>query len=554
LETIRTLIVDDEPRIRRGIERLVLSCGEGWEVVATAGDGAEAMEYLVQTNGAIDLLITDVKMPEMDGLTLIQEAKKLYTFYPLLISGYDDFVYVQTALREGALDYLLKPIDREQFRLRMMEVRSKITSGRLQYQKLGEMEREAQKLKISRQTQTLSYITSAGIDMTSLGYWVDEFPKGKYLLVCIRMDTLPIKTRSYTDKDWKAYFYVFENIVSEVVSNHLSKMKHHGWCWRGANSEFWTLLYSPNMQWEWDCNALELANQIRSSIQTYTPFSVSIAYGDSFDDLYLLPDAKRQALGLMIYRFLYGGNQVFRPYLEQQGGKMPDRRDTHLGPIAQRLKRSVEQANVEEAGDIARQLFDELDQLDSPVLLQSTVQNVIILIHSAGVERYGGIAHPGSVERELHNVNRAASVHELKQCVNRSIEQMVKDIRSSRDTVNMKPVEQAKTWIKDNLGEEITIKKIADQVHMNPTYFCEYFKIQTGETILDYLTWQRMEKVKDLLQDPSMKLQEISLRVGYHDLKYFSRLFKQWTGQTPSKYREQMPEFQGGEREHGIQR
>jgi two-component system response regulator YesN len=242
LETIRTLIVDDEPRIRRGIERLVLSCGEGWEVVATAGDGVEAMEYLVQTNGAIDLLITDVKMPEMDGLTLIQEAKKRYIFYPLLISGYDDFVYVQTALREGALDYLLKPVDREQFRQRMMEIRSKITSGRHQYQKLEEMEGEAGKLKISRQTQTLSYITSAGIDMTSLGYWVDEFPKGEYLLVCTQMDTLPIKSRSYTAKDWKAYFYVFENIISEVVSNHLSIMKHRGWCWRGANSEFWTLL------------------------------------------------------------------------------------------------------------------------------------------------------------------------------------------------------------------------------------------------------------------------------------------------------------------------
>src|SRR5262245_38134907 len=99
MTTIKVLIVDDEARIRRGIERLVLSCGEAWEVVATASDGREALDYFEQTGGGVDLLITDVKMPEMDGLTLIKEAKKRFSFYPLLISGFDDFTYVQTALR-----------------------------------------------------------------------------------------------------------------------------------------------------------------------------------------------------------------------------------------------------------------------------------------------------------------------------------------------------------------------------------------------------------------------------------------------------------------------
>jgi two-component system response regulator YesN len=116
MQKIRTLIVDDEARIRRGIERLVHSCGDDWEVVATASDGREALDCFHRLQGAIDLLITDVKMPEMDGLTLIKEAKKQYSFYPLLISGYDDFSYLQTALREGALDYLLKPVERAHLR------------------------------------------------------------------------------------------------------------------------------------------------------------------------------------------------------------------------------------------------------------------------------------------------------------------------------------------------------------------------------------------------------------------------------------------------------
>ncbi|MNC17321.1 HTH-type transcriptional activator Btr [compost metagenome] len=84
----------------------------------------------------------------------------------------------------------------------------------------------------------------------------------------------------------------------------------------------------------------------------------------------------------------------------------------------------------------------------------------------------------------------------------------------------------------------MTIKRIADTVFMNPTYFCQYFKLQTGETVLDYVTRVRMEQAGRLLRDPLVKLQEVSREVGYQDTRYFSRLFKQHYGQLPSHYRD----------------
>jgi two-component system, response regulator YesN len=551
LQIIKTLIVDDEPRIRRGLERLILSCGEGFKVVATAGDGIEALEYMQQTHGAVDLLITDVRMPEMDGLTLIEEAKKRYSFYPLLISGYDDFAYVQTALRQGALDYLLKPVDREQFRIRLMEIQAIIRHREHESQKRAEMERAAGKLKSSRQTQTLSNITAAGIDIKSLGYWVDDFPPGKYLLQYICLDLLPVKSRGYTTRDWKAYFYALENIIEEVVSTHVNQTNRLGWRWRGTESDFWTLLCIPDMESEWAEEALELSGHIRSAVQTYSPFTVSISYGNPVDDLYLLPEAKRQAHALMNYRFLYGGNQVFHPMLAAQSGAILERKDVDLTSIIQELKRSVEMGIAEEAAECSKQLFGKLERAGSPALVQTAAQNVIMLIHAAGMETYGGFTHPTSVEQELAKIKNAASLHDLKQSVNRFIAQVIRDIQKSRASANMKPVQQAKDWIVKHLNEELTIKKIADHVHMNPTYFCEYFKMQTGQTILDYLTGKRLEKARDLLRDPNLKLREVSLLVGYHDVKYFSRLFKQWSGQTPSKFRDQELTFHGGERPYG---
>lgn len=101
------------------------------------------------------------------------------------------------------------------------------------------------------------------------------------------------------------------------------------------------------------------------------------------------------------------------------------------------------------------------------------------------------------------------------------------------------PIQVAKEWIKNNLGENISIKKIAQQVYMNPNYFCDYFKNQTGETILDYVTSARLEKAKELLEKTDLKIYDIAISVGYQDTKYFSRLFKQWLGQTPSQFRDQ---------------
>jgi len=554
MKKIRVMIVDDEARIRRGIERLVHSCGDDWEVVATASDGREALEVLHQIQGRIDLLITDVKMPEMDGLTLIKEAKIHYSFYPLLISGYDDYAYLQTALREGALDYLLKPVDREQFRLRMAEIRTIISKGRYQSHKREELERESEKLKKTRLTQTLSYITSMGIDMTTLGYWVDEFPRGAYVLLSIRLDTLPVKTRSYKPSDWKAYYYILENIISELLDNQFQHTDRQGWCWRGGESDFWMLLFSPDSDFDWEICAHELALKLRSAIQTYTPFSVSIAFGNAIEDLYLLPEAKRQATALMNYRFLSGGNQVFRPTNEAgniQEVKPLHSIDRNLSAIAQRLKRSVLQGNSEEAEESLRQFCEQLDRLDSPSLLRKTVQNAIVLVHSAELESRCGLTNEVPLEDVLNKVERSTSLQELKQCVKQLTDRVVGDIRKARASSNMKPVEQARNWIQDNLDQEITIKKIADQVYMNPTYFSEYFKMQTGETILDYLTRQRMDRAKALLVDQRLKLQAICGRVGYQDVKYFSRLFKQWTGQTPSKFREQFIIQRGDESNGG---
>ncbi|THF72575.1 response regulator transcription factor [Cohnella fermenti] len=543
MQKIKTVIVDDEARIRRGIERLVQSCGEEWEVVATLSDGKEALDYLHGSQGAVDLLITDVRMPVMDGLALIKEAKRHYSFYPMLVSGYDDFDYLQTAIREGAVDYILKPVDRDQFRERLADLRGRILDGRSESWKRGETERQAEKLRPARQTQTLSYITSAGIDIERLGYWVEDFPRGRYLLLYASLDTLPVKSRGYTTKDWEAYTFALENIIAEVATNYERQTGFQGWSWRGGNTDFWVLVGCDDPEADLEREAEALSEQVRVSIHTYMPFTVSVSIASPIEDLYLLPEARREALSLMRHRLVEGGNRVFRlAELASPAGESGDaasRLEAELPSLALRLRQAVANANVEEADALLRQYFAELAKSSSPAFIRSASQNLLIQIHSAALDGGGAEgAEADAVEREIRSLDQVAGLPELRAMLARRMTAIMDAIQAARRDGNRKPIEQAKEWIAGNLGGDLSIKRIADHVYLNPTYFCEYFKLQTGETVLDYVTRQRMEKAKELLADPAAKLQEVSASVGYQDAKYFSKLFKAWAGMSPSKYRE----------------
>lgn len=538
MQTIKTMIVDDEARIRRSIERMVLQCGMNFEIVAACADGKEALEFMHQSKGAVDLVISDVKMPEMDGMQFVQEARKCYTFSPLFISGYDDFEYLRTALREGAVDYILKPIDRTQFRERLQEISHTIQSQRRQLFKLNEMEQKAELLLRTKQTQALIEVTSSSINLSRLGYWVEAFPAGSYLLLSISIDTLPVKARAYTDKDWKAYSYAMENIIGEIVQ----AVSPQNWLWRGDYG-FWVLLHTDNQLDLEDirAQASTLSQDICNKVRTFIPFTVSVAQTKPIADLYLLRNAMQEALSLMNYRFVYGGNRIFSSdnlsefeLLENDAEKM----ETTFVLVVQRLKVCLMHAELEGALVNLHECFELIEKAVSPAQVHWLSQYICVQIYAVWME----VSEESlfTLEQALQSLKRASNLAQMKYEMKTWLGIIAESIRKERALHNDGPVEQAKLWISHNLHSELTIKSIADRIHMNPTYFCKYFKTQTGETVLDFITKLRLEKAKVLLADRSNRLQDVCDKVGYKDAKYFSKLFKQWIGVNPSQYRESL--------------
>lgn len=122
----RIVLVDDEAHILRGLTRLIQRIGQQYQIVGAFGDSAEALEYIKQHG--VDVLITDIRMPGMDGLALAQQAKKVKKdLHCIILSGYSDFEYARNAIKIGVVDYLVKPIDDEELRKTLSKVVEKGT-------------------------------------------------------------------------------------------------------------------------------------------------------------------------------------------------------------------------------------------------------------------------------------------------------------------------------------------------------------------------------------------------------------------------------------------
>jgi two-component system, response regulator YesN len=538
---IKTIIVDDEPRIRRGIERMVRSSGDEWEIIQTFSDGREAYDTIINKSLSFDLLISDIRMPEMDGLILNKELKKHHSFLTIFISGYDDFTYLQTALKDGAVNYILKPIDVEQFQIQLNEVKQKIFIEYQEKQKWQKLQEKAAQLDYTKQLQFLSELSWNEEKDISYLDWTRQFPKGTYQLLYVSLDHIFSRTKEYSPEEWNTWIFAIENIIDEVLREKYFKENTNKWWWRGGKFKYWILLNHDSGGKTLAANETEsFSEELRSSIQKFTPFTITVALGNGFTELSVFNDMKNQLQTLQRFRMIQGGNKIFHPNLMESISDQKSKGITSsVLKYTEQIVNGLERGKREELLNSLQGFFSEIEALTSPIEISEHVHYLMIRIVHNWIENKGYSDDPDLLTEALKITENAANITQLKDSIKLWVLKVMEKISLLR-VKHQNPIQVAKDWIKSNLHENITIKKIAQQVYMNPNYFCDYFKNQTGETILDYVTTVRLEKAKELLEKTDLKIYDISLLVGYQDTKYFSRLFKQWIGQTPSHFRDQL--------------
>ncbi|MFB5198310.1 helix-turn-helix domain-containing protein [Neobacillus sp. KR4-4] len=545
MNKIKTIIVDDEAKIRNGLERLLQRDGDQWDIVGIFSDGIEVIEFLKGNRMEFDLLITDVKMPEKDGLTLINDIKNMNrdnNFLSIIVSGYDDFQFVQSAIREGALDYILKPIDRKQFFEVLQKVKKRIDEKRTTNHKLKELIKQSEMLTLTKQTQLLSESISSETEDIATMYWIKDFPNGLYQAFFISVDEFPSKSNEYSKEDWGAFAFATENIIDEVVKEYKnSQHKQLGWWWREGGLHFWVLLYSSSKEYtDFIVAGDTFSRKLKLCLNNYTPFSFSIAQSSLFEDLFVLPEMKRQLHSLIRMRMIYGGNQVYSFHLLH---KLKGTDDHHLvaannmKEFASKLTTMLGRSDTHKIDKEISELFNKIKKLRSPIEIQHAIEYLIIFMFKVNMEETEAGLSLKDFDEILQAIKTESNMNKLEKLVKQTfINIHQKQLDYNQDPA-LTPIMKAKKWINENLSKKITLQDISDYIYMNPTYFCQYFKKQTGKTVFDYITDLRLETAKELLFEQDLKVIDIAQLVGYQDPKHFSRLFKQRWGSLPSEFK-----------------
>ncbi|WP_256759307.1 response regulator [Cohnella sp. WQ 127256] len=500
----KLLIVDDEETIRAGLTSMVNRLLPHWEVIGSCEDAEQAWEQVKSCSP--DLAIIDIGMTGMSGLEFaLRLNKEKPEVNKIMLTGYDKFSYIQTALRAGVTDYLLKPVQRDELVDAFGKV-EELLAERDRQSRLR-LEKTVSEWTINQKVGSMSLLEQL-LDAEGL---LDEDVRYGVILrfQCdIDRETADQKT-VLPNAYWMAHYKETHKGILKTVDVSLSNVCEMTFV---AGRDLTTL-----MAWL-ECREQEVD---RKSVQL-----APIGYGELVDDLRLLPSAFRQAQEMM-----YRNVQPLEEFIPEEEAERINRLIVaiemndlklvnHLLELWQRdLRQAREHHPVWEFARLFRfvAFFVGLQASRTPSALLTGM--------NADITRLSG--------RLLFTGDPVT----LLSTIDQFIENVALIKPDSFD--ERKIISKVKEMMRREYGNpDFSLEQAALFVHLNPTYLSELFKDTTGRKFIDYLTDIRLDEARRLLLDTDLKMYEVCLSVGYTSSKYFSTLFRKKFDVTPTMYRD----------------
>ncbi|MCX7711228.1 MAG: response regulator [Clostridia bacterium] len=531
---LRILVVDDEEIIRKGLIK-ALKKVQDFEVVGDAADGKAAIALIESAEP--DVVITDIKMPRMDGRELVKYLEDNHPeIKKIVLSGFEDYNYVRDTMKNGAVDYLLKPIDDEKLFYILKEIEASI-----QAENKRREDKLSMKIKLNESLPLLKeqFITEI---LCSNKYSEEEIQKkltyynicmtpGQFNTILISIENLKLMIKEKGTEESRLKTFIVRNIAEETISQYTTFFS----CVQNFGIAIIISLKNESQ--------LEnITNEIFRNLSCYADTRFTISIGSTIENLCDLRKSYENALRILSLRF-YSEKSSTLSKKDLNGTTLLVSDEDELHAIfekaASHLKSSIEVIKTDEVKAAFNELHNTVKKLrfnpQDVMKMITNLYNKLLLAFAdferAAVEVYGfDYCYPKEIEM-------FDTLDELIQYSTKVYSDIIEKISALRNKKDKKIVEVVKEYVSKHYNEDITLSKVAEIAYVNPNYFCDMFKSQTGENFIDYLTKIRIEKAKALLKDIRIKTYEVGELVGYEDPTYFSKVFKKVVGITPTQYR-----------------
>ncbi|WP_169736187.1 response regulator [Caldanaerobius polysaccharolyticus] len=529
----KLLIVDDEEIVRDGLLNLIDWNKVGVLISGAAANGLEALD-IYEKKGA-DIVLTDIRMPHMDGLKLMEELKKRDpSIVIIVLSAYDDFSYAQESLKIGAFDYILKPIEIQKL---IDAVKKAVEVKRQEYERAKREEVIKKQLKESmpllREKLFMQLINGPVNNLKDkIQYMGIDIWANFYTVIILKIDDFSKIAENYSEEDMQLTDFMIKNIVDETLESVKHFILTLG---EGVFAVITSLENTDDIKG----TILSQCHRIRSNLNRYTSLNVTQSVGRIVNDLNDIHYSYKDAVLAMEYKFYLGKNQIIfydevKPF-EAGGIYYPIK-------LEEQLVLSIKKADPDLALKILDEIWSDFSKKNLPVdgIKRWCIELVALITRSLielgeNPDIFFKNTDPWSVIKKLETIDDA------KGWVKNVIDVVIEYIALKRKSKNKKVVEEVLKIIENEYSnKDLTLNDIAEKLYITPNYLSYLFKSETGENFMEYLTKVRIDKAKELLKKLDMKIYEIADAVGYADAHHFSKVFKRVEGITPTEYRERM--------------
>lgn len=518
------LIADDEPSIQEGM-RLIINWGlYNFRVLDTASDGEEALRKI--KHGRYDLVITDIRMPVLNGIEFIQAVKSYNpSIRILIISGYSDFSYAKKACEYGVIGYLLKPVDSRELAEDLSRVKKELDEDL----RLELMSRDNLAIIKDKFLYDLVRNTLTNGEIQKQLYHLDlSFPAKRIGVALLKIDDF-IDTVKTGLKDAKLMMFGVRNIVEELLSKDFD-----GMVYQDNQAVLGLLLFGSQEELQFEIAGKKLT-ALSESISGHLGIKISIGYGGFCEGYRELKKGWERA-GMALDRQMMAGGSTVVNY-KQVEVRLTNITEVHWEP--KNLFLAVECNHVksikEETQLLIREISEEKPSKEAvKALLYGTLLGLLNLLKCYN----GNSSHVIESESDFDRVFGSMETGQISAWLNNTCLKAAAYINELKGSKSKVIINQIKKYINSHYSSDLSLKSIARIFYLNPAYLGQLFKNNFKESFNDYLNRLRIGEAKRLTIQEDLRIQDLIEKTGFSSPEYFYKLFKKYEGISFSEFKQ----------------
>ena len=542
MDLYRIILVDDEEEVRQSIIRKINWTEAGFKVVGDAENGEDALEKVEALEP--DLILTDIRMPYMDGLTLAERVRQKYPSIKIVIfSGYDDFEYAKQAIKLNVTEYILKPVNVEELTAILKRIKANLDEEIEQKRNVNLLrENYIKSLPILRE-QFLNELVSYPMPETEVEDKLREYAiplSGAKKWVAAAIDIEPEEIRDgvllplHKEKD------LIPISVMQLVEEKLKNYCRCALATSARTAESVIAVIAAIDEENSQTGLIDVLGDVCKETRKILEVPITIGIGHGCQKLSDISSSYKAAVDALGYKAIVGsGSTIYINDVEPvSSGKLQfDGKDEaelisaiKFGP-REKIEAAV-QTIIDKMSD-AKVHFRQCQ-----AYMLSVSSSIVQMIQQYDLDMEQLLEEGSEREDTFAIIPRMQKREDFSQWLLSASLRMNQVMNQERDNTMKQVIQKAKQYIMDNYQDpELSVEKICRHLHMSPAYFSTMFKKETGQAYIAYLTEVRLDKAVELLGKTDDKTYIIAAKVGYQEQNYFSYVFKKRFGISPTKFR-----------------